>query len=341
MNKYNFLNVYRLIMAILVVICHTNVLTNIISQNIMVSNIYNFLVQLAVPFFFLSTGFFLGKKIEKSNNSTDEIEIIKKKRNKTIKLYIFFTIIYLPLTIYGFISEKTGIIKSIILFFRGFLFVGENFNSWFLWYLLSEIIGLTFIATLLKKRNNYKTILFKGLLLFTIGIIISFINSQTYDDIIMAYISTILKFFIPNGRIFYSIVFTSIGIIISEKEIKVKKMIILKIIPISMTLLLFLINTVFYNIFVNRFSILLCSVLIFVFIINIRFNNDKFADYCKFMSEKLYFWHMYIYSFVSLIIDGFIYYNYGATYFVLTMIIALIIFTPMYYICKRNLKEKK
>lgn len=49
---------------------------------------------------------------------------------------------YLPLAIYGFCINDIPVLKSCFYYVRGFLFIGEQFNSWILWYLLFMVVGM-------------------------------------------------------------------------------------------------------------------------------------------------------------------------------------------------------
>lgn len=59
--------------------------------------------------------------------------------------------IYLPLTISGWIIEGGLDPTYLILCLRNFVFVGENFYSWTLWYLNGLVFALLLIDILLKR----------------------------------------------------------------------------------------------------------------------------------------------------------------------------------------------
>lgn len=59
--------------------------------------------------------------------------------------------IYLPLTIRGWIIEGGLDPTYLILCLRNFVFVGENFYSWTLWYLNGLVFALLLIDILLKR----------------------------------------------------------------------------------------------------------------------------------------------------------------------------------------------
>ena len=59
-NNYNSIDLFKLIMAICVVAIHTTPLYS--CDNKTAVSIYNTVVGVATPFFFLSSGFLIGKK---------------------------------------------------------------------------------------------------------------------------------------------------------------------------------------------------------------------------------------------------------------------------------------
>lgn len=90
----------------------------------------------AVPFFFLVSGFFLfGKVFNEPNNHNKEVVIISWLR-KNLRLYLIWSLIFLPYAIYGYYQDQTPFLKATAIYFRDLLFVGEHYLSWPLWYLL-------------------------------------------------------------------------------------------------------------------------------------------------------------------------------------------------------------
>lgn len=85
-------------MSFCVVAIHTNPLINCSSR--LVLSIYDSVVELAVPFFFIVSGFLLAQKFDGKNNTT----IIYKQMKKILKMYLIWNLIYSPLEIYHSMS---------------------------------------------------------------------------------------------------------------------------------------------------------------------------------------------------------------------------------------------
>jgi peptidoglycan/LPS O-acetylase OafA/YrhL len=131
-------------MAIAVVAIHTHLLEN--CKNDIIIKIYSSIVELAVPFFFLTSGFLLSAKMSFSFNKKNDIIRTKKQTKKIVKMYILWTLIYLPLAVYHLLSSETSPVRATLIYIKGFIFVGEQYNSWPLWYLLSTIYAFAIIA---------------------------------------------------------------------------------------------------------------------------------------------------------------------------------------------------
>ena len=106
--------------------------------------------EVAVPYFFIVSGFFLFGKM--TGDRSSDLRAIRSWTLKILRLYLIWTAIYLPFTVYGFLQDGLSLKQSLMLFGRNLLFVGENFMSWPLWYLLAMIWSgvLVFVLRALK-----------------------------------------------------------------------------------------------------------------------------------------------------------------------------------------------
>lgn len=174
-EKYNQLDLFKFIMAIIVVAIHTAPLINCYNETIL--TIYNNITSLAVPFFFLSAGFLLGKKLCCATNEEEKYVNIKKYLYKMLKLYIYWSIIYLPLAIVDYIKNNYTISYLVLSYIKNLFLVGEHYNSYVLWYLLATIYATIFILIMTKlKVKRYKIIII-SVMLFLIGSCIDVIIS--------------------------------------------------------------------------------------------------------------------------------------------------------------------
>lgn len=144
--NYKLIDLLKFICAFLVIGIHTRPLQAI--SNVADEIFYHDISNYAVPFFYACTGYFLVAG--SADGSLNERLSIRIK--KVLRLYIIWSIIYAPLTLYGWMMEGNGKPFYLLLCVRNYIFVGENFYSWTLWYLNGLIFALILIKLLLKKK---------------------------------------------------------------------------------------------------------------------------------------------------------------------------------------------
>lgn len=281
-KKYNSIDLTKWIMAIFVIAVHTHPLESI--QNSFIYKIYEVMITMAVPFFFMASAYLLFYKMNGSYGDDNNIQIINKYIIKMVKLYLIWNVVYFPLAVYGYVQDGDGILKSIAMYIRGFFFVGEQFYSWPLWYLLSTIYSMSLIKILLKKRLEEKYILILSIFVFIIAQIMTYmVESQESLNGILYLFSQFIKLSIGNGRILTGFCYISIGMCIA----KYKKSIDWKI-SLLASVITFAIS-VFYP---NFISTLLLYIFFFFLVLSIKMKDKKIYYYLRKSSTIMYFTHM-------------------------------------------------
>ena len=275
-------------MAICVVAIHTRPLENCPID--LVNNMYGPFVQMAVPFFFITTGFFLVKKMGIPFTGENNEIIIKQYLLKIIKMYLIWTAIYFPMAVYHFISTDRKPIIAVLLYIRGFILIGEQYNSWQLWYLLSTIYALLFILLLMKHKMTIKSIMCVGVGLFIISITIT--NLTEYQGTLPAFILIIkklLKWSIGEGRMLTGAFYIPIGIYFSKEELHWL---------VSWILMIggYVANAIIYSSGISIFLTAVSAIGFFEIIIRINLPDSELYRTVRKMSTAIYFIHMYVWS---------------------------------------------
>ena len=200
------MDIAKFVMAILVVALHTKPFASL--NNEYVNVLFNAIVSLAVPFFFMCTGFLLENRILTLNEEKQKQEVITRYLIKIIKLYVIWTIIYLPLDLYSCYISEDSVIYCIFKYIAGFFLIGEHDNSWILWYLLSTIYTLFFILICNKLKFNIKIIFALGLIIYLLRNILLL----SIDNTIFLAVKKVLV----NGRIFTGLFYIPLGMIITK-----------------------------------------------------------------------------------------------------------------------------
>ena len=109
-EKYNAIDITKFIMAIILIFIHTwSRFGGILMQTKLIPIVTN----TAVPFFFITSGFLLENKIKKQKENKEKV--VKKYILNALIIYIIWTIIYLPITIFGWrlngLTNKEGIFE--------------------------------------------------------------------------------------------------------------------------------------------------------------------------------------------------------------------------------------
>lgn len=212
--KFNNVDFAKVCMAVMVVALHTGVYCCF--ANDLFNQVGKALVDLAVPFFFIASGFFLWRKIADATLN-EKVDRITKWGKHIFMLYCIWSLVYLPYAIYGFVRDDLSLFSSIALYVRNFIFVGENFWSWPLWYLLAMIVAAVIIFLLVKVGLKTYQIFIVALLLATSGIVIDAIHAQGgLDGYFSVFKTTRNGFFVGFPYIVMGMFIAEYGVISSK-----------------------------------------------------------------------------------------------------------------------------
>ncbi len=301
MKKYNGINLMKYLMAVCVIAIHLQPLVKVNNEYLL--NFYESIIYLAVPFFFIVTGFLIGQRLSCLDKySLKDGDILKKRIKKVLKLYIVFNIVYLPLTLYGYLKFGYSITFCIQDFIRGFILVGEHYNSWVLWYLLSEFYGLCLIYFLYKKGVNFKNIIYVGIFFYVLGISINYIFELDVTTGLMGKIKELLQYLFGyynlSGRLFTSMLYLSIGMYLSRyNPYKFKIMYVILLILSAI-----IINTTITNYVLDQIMIVISSILLFILSLRLEFRDNVIFEYLRLTSIDMYFWHLFVWTILDIVL---------------------------------------
>lgn len=298
----NNIDSMKFIMSLLVIAIHVRPF-----EGYHIQILFDKISPIAVPFFFIASGYLLSKNFK--SISKEEINFkLSTYLKKTISLYLIWTVIYLPFTIYGCLKEEYNLKQSILSFVRGFLFIGENYYSWPLWYLLALIISVYIIKLLINFNISINKILLISIFLTLIGLYIS--NFASHDNLI---ISLYYKLFSSTRNGFFvGLLYVSIGFHIALKggfSNKFNKIIILVCsigIAFNVPFSVYLFSYSLFNIVINSNSL----------IYDIDLNKNL-----RSLSTTLYLTHMIFYGIIR---HSFLYHYMSSAYlFIITTILCI------------------
>lgn len=156
-KNYNALDLLKVVLITLVVAIHTGPLEY--CENPLALRLYRVLTEMAVPCFFIISGFLLGIHLEEPFGAAGNGKYLYRYRNKMLKMYLLGMVAYLPLAVWNYVKFHTGILKGIFLYLRGLLWLGRQYNSWQLWYLLGIVYTMCLLIFLWKKGKSLDSII--------------------------------------------------------------------------------------------------------------------------------------------------------------------------------------
>ena len=314
-KTYNSIDLCKIIMAICVVAIHTHPLEN--CSNKVILNIYESIVNCAVPFFFLASGYLLAIKLRCPYDSLENIEVIKKYLLKIVKMYVVWTIIYSPIGLWFYWQSGHNVIKCFLLYLRGFLLIGENYNSNILWYLLSTIYALIFVCMLLKIRVSLENTVKLGVVIILCGFgVDTLVAYESNMPAIMETFCLIIEKTIVNGRILRGFFFIPCGMLLAYRKQLVKGY-------REILVITFIGNCIVDNLFFSNILILICSVSFFSIVVQINLNDAKVFPIMRELSTVVYLIHLYVWMLYYTMIYGKS--MYGMDCFIMTVLVSLVL----------------
>lgn len=150
-KSYPDLDIAKLIMALLVVEIHTKPLFDLGSG--LVDAVVSGIDCVAVPFFFIASGFLCFNSLSAADFG-ERVSAGSARVRSTIKrqlsLYATWTVILLPLALFGACLRDWGVLEAFAHLARGALLVGENDFAWSLWYLLANVVAFSLVYIMLR-----------------------------------------------------------------------------------------------------------------------------------------------------------------------------------------------
>lgn len=281
--------------------------------------VQEYLARIAVPFFFISSGFLFFRKIDK-----DSFSMAKAFKHvlKLIRLYIIWTLIYGYFIIEDMKYRGQGMVRSILMFVKNFVLTGSYLH---LWYLPAVIFAISLILILLYKKCPVEKIVIFAAIFYFMGLF-----AQSYFGLIaplrkIEWLWTILRL---TGKIinttrdglFEGFFFVGIGMLIAYKPICMKFRSALIGFFISMILLFAETITVRYlgwNREQDMYVMLVPSTFfLFYFVSHLELKEREVYINLRFMSNLIYYVHLLIRDIILIL--------FGLNNFILTVIVIII-----------------
>ena len=210
---YNGLDVFKVIAAVFVVLLHA-----IETTDYFFCGIKFVFTRFAVPFFFITSGFFFYKGLSKAENK--KAYFLKYEKNLLKIFLIWGVLIYSPVTVITYLQKypDIGVAKFSFLLFRRIFVIGPGPY----WYLIALIWAAAFLYFCYSKRKD--AWIYIGIMIgLCLEISYSCFRGLLSNIVMFKYLFQIIYsvFSWEFNFIMFGIPFMGIGYLLSKKEITV------------------------------------------------------------------------------------------------------------------------
>ena len=162
--------------------------------------VVNIISPIAVPVFFAISGFLLFYKPVTKERLLHQIK-------RVLILYIGWTIIYMPLSLWGILRSEQSAIKEILEYVQNFLFSGSNYHLWFLPSLAFSLFMVAMLDKYLKPIWQAVVLL----ILFVLGAALENFEPWLPGSLLQIYKMYCAVFLTTRNGLFYGAIFVWIG----------------------------------------------------------------------------------------------------------------------------------
>lgn len=220
-KTYCGLDCMKFISACFVICIHTGPLLDINKDANFV--LVQIISRIAVPFFFVASGFLFFNKINllRCWNDYENLHNLRHYVGRLFKMYCIWTIVYLPFTYILFRNGDGLQIVSLLRYVRDFFITGSYYH---LWFLPALMFAVPFVYMLICKWG-IKVALIIGGVLYAIGMGLNVYpqvleNTAGVGRVVSMYISI---FSTARNGLFFGTIFVGMGAFFAKRSIYVKK----------------------------------------------------------------------------------------------------------------------
>lgn len=215
-DLFGWVDLFKLFFAIMVAVSHTHAFLGFPKPVYYGSMVFT---RLAVPYFFVASGFLLFRKISETDSGSHRIFFYLRR---IAKLYIIWTLIYSPFMIRDVLRATTSGSQVLVSLLRTVFLVGYHH----LWYLLALIVAVVLIYILRRLRFNNAVILSLGFVAYIVGLLgeefyqlsLRIVSSNNHLESVFYWYFKI--FDSTRNGMFDALLFVAFGMIIASHPVK-------------------------------------------------------------------------------------------------------------------------
>lgn len=210
MKQYKTIDLAKFICAILIIVLHTAPFSNY--SKALTFGFRNIITVIAVPFFFLTSGFLAFKKID---SFEEKKKYVFSYLKRLAVMYMVWSALYFVFVLIKWTRNGFSI-YSVLEYIKDFFFEGSYSTIWF----LPALFTATLLVYFLRKKLSYKAIFVTACIIyvFTLG-------GSSYYGLVrqMPFIALVYDIYysffdsIKNG-VCFGMIFVCMGAMMAEKE---------------------------------------------------------------------------------------------------------------------------
>ncbi len=212
-QTYGILDIAKFVSSLLVVAIHCAPLIEISEPANFV--LVQILARLAVPFFFIASGWLFFQKIDPQKSWKDEtnVKALKHYWKRILRIYLVWSALYMPLIVVSWVQggfHWTSLIRLI----RDFLFNGTYYHLWFLPALLLGVPIVYMMYLNIRKQS----MLWLSFLLYMAGMAINVYGSVLSQEPFLESVLNVYQSFFVTSRngLFFAPIYLVLGIYIQD-----------------------------------------------------------------------------------------------------------------------------
>ncbi len=216
MKQYKSIDLAKFVCAILIIILHTAPFASY--SRVLTVGFRNIITPIAVPFFFVASGFIAFKKIDEKSGK-EQTQYVMKHLRRILMMYLIWSAIYFIFVVIKWINAENFSIFHVLEYIKDFFFEGSYLTIWF----LPALFTATLLVWLLRKKLSYKKIFIIACVVyvFTLGGS-SYYGLASKIPFVKGIYDIYYSFFdsIKNG-VCFGLIFVCMGAMLAEREEKI------------------------------------------------------------------------------------------------------------------------
>lgn len=271
-GQINSLDILKFIMAVAVVVLHVG---SLYGEPCVYGPAVWWFENLAVPFFFISSGYLIGRHIGDSDGAAGKTYLRGKSR-RYLHLFVVWSFIYLPVSLVLYSDGAAIGLKTVFDYVGRIAVMGQFEGAWFLWYLYSSVF-VYFLLSLCGdiRRRIWLYAAFFGVI-YIIGRTTDMMGLPKYPDIVVTGVCTRVLgggVYIVAGMLLYRYRRFAVNVGVSAAVL-------------AASIGLFALCGRFYELFGGVALALLAMY--------VRVGGDALCRRLRYLSMWIYFLHMYV-----------------------------------------------